>query len=130
MANCCQATKCFQCCVETNMVLTNHDIETIQKLGYDSEFFVTENNGWLQLKNTQGHCVFHDGTGCIIYPHRPKGCTLYPIVFDKTKNCAILDNECPQRHCFFLSHIKEQNLKKLVYTLQKERKNRKKRTKR
>ena len=125
MATCCHATKCFQCCVETNMVLTNHDIDTIQKLGYEYQFFVTKHNEWLQLKNTHGHCVFYNGTECGIYPYRPKGCTLYPIVYDKTKNRAMLDNECPQRHCFSLSSLKQQELKNLINTLEKERRNRK-----
>jgi Fe-S-cluster containining protein len=138
MVNCCLESKCIRCCIETNMVLSYRDIENIQKMGYDRQFFVSENKGWLQLKNHQGHCVFHDGTRCNIYYHRPEGCTLYPVVYDKDSNGAILDNECPQKHCFSLSKAKSRKLDLLISILEKERtertqskndKNRKKRKK-
>jgi hypothetical protein len=103
------------------MVLSYRDIENIQKMGYDRQFFVSESKGWLQLKNHQGHCVFHDGTRCNIYYHRPEGCTLYPVVYDKDNNDAILDNECPQKHCFSLSKSKSQQLNLLISILEKER---------
>jgi len=103
------------------MVLTYRDIENIQKRGYDRKFFVLEQNGWLQLKNYQGRCVFHNGTQCIIYFQRPEGCTLYPVVYNKDNNSAILDSECPQQHRFLLSKIKSQQLHRLISILQKER---------
>jgi Fe-S-cluster containining protein len=103
------------------MILSYRDIQRIQKLGYDLEFFVHEYKGWLQLKNNMGRCVFHNGTGCTIYRQRPKGCTLYPVVYDKDNRCAILDSECPQRHWFSLSKVKENQLKALVLILEKER---------
>jgi len=109
------------------MILTSHDIEIIEKLGYEFHFFVTEHTGWLQLKNYKGRCVFHNGIQCDIYDHRPEGCVLYPIVYDKDNRYAILDNECPQKHCFPLSKTKEQQIKTLVLLLEKERKDRKKR---
>lgn len=121
MSNCCLKTKCIQCCINTNMVLTNRDIKNIQKRGYDRQFFVLEQNGWLQLKNYQGRCVFHNGIQCTIYFQRPEGCTLYPIVYDKDNNSAILDSECPQQQCFLLSKVKSQQLHRLISILEKER---------
>jgi Fe-S-cluster containining protein len=103
------------------MVLSYHDIENIQKIGYDRQFFVSENKGWLQLKNHQGRCVFHNRTRCTIYDHRPEGCTLYPVVYDKDNNSAILDKECPQKHRFSLSKAKSQQLDLLISILEKER---------
>ena len=128
MSNCCLETKCIQCCVKTNMILTSHDIQTIQNMGYQYDFFVVEHNGWLQLKNRKGRCVFHDGTVCSIYPQRPKGCTLYPVVYDKDNACAILDWECPQRHCFSLSKRNIQQLAMLVRILENEREERMQKT--
>jgi Fe-S-cluster containining protein len=127
MSNPCLKTKCIQCCIETNMILSYRDIENIQKMGYDREFFISESKGWLQLKNNNGRCVFHNGKRCTIYYHKPEGCTLYPVVYNKDNNCAILDNECPQKHCFSLSNTKSQQLNFLISLLEKERTERKNR---
>jgi uncharacterized protein len=121
MLNCCLETKCMQCCKETNMLLSYRDIEKIQKMGFDRQFFISEHNGWLQLKNHHERCVFHDGTQCSIYSQRPEGCILYPVVYDKDNACAILDMECPQKHCFPLTNSKKQHLYDLIAVLQKER---------
>ena len=124
MTTCCLETKCILCCIKTNMVLTTHDIQTIEKLGYEPRFFVSERNGWVQLKNKNGRCVFHNGTVCTIYDHRPEGCVLYPIVYDKDHRCAIRDSDCPQKQCFPLSTTKEQQVLTLVHRLETERKER------
>jgi Fe-S-cluster containining protein len=108
------------------MVLTYRDIEKIQKAGYAVQLFVQENDQWLQLKNANGRCVFHDGTRCTIYPLRPEGCTLYPVVYDKDTSCAILDDECPRRVDFSLSKHKTRQIETLVNLLEKERAERKK----
>jgi Fe-S-cluster containining protein len=124
MSKCCLETNCVICCRETNMLLSYNDIETIQKLGYKTEFFVVEHNGWLQLKNRNGRCVFHDGTKCTIYQHKPEGCDLYPVVYDNNEKKPILDNECPQRPCFQVSKEKSRQLILLIHLLKKERTNR------
>jgi uncharacterized protein len=103
------------------MILSYRDIETIQQKGYDYRFFVTEHDGWLQLKNNNGRCVFHDGTCCTIYHQRPVGCTLYPVVYDKDNNCAILDEDCPQKQCFPLEKSTIQHLLDLISTLEHQR---------
>jgi Fe-S-cluster containining protein len=126
MTNCCLKTRCSRCCIETNMILTKKDIETIQQLGYALDFFVLEENSWLQLKNNQGRCVFHNGTVCTIYDKRPKGCQLYPIVYDKDHQKAILDSDCPEQHCFKLAKEKSIELHRLIRVLEKERAKRKK----
>jgi len=121
MSNQCLDIKCIQCCKETNMLLTYQDIEKITKLGYDSTSFVEELDGWLQLKNSQGRCVFHTGETCSIYQHRPKGCTLYPVVYDNDNHCAILDRECPLRHTFSFGRHHAEKLDKLISVLKDER---------
>lgn len=103
------------------MVLTNQDVQRIKKEGYDVGFFVKEHQGWLRLKNSQGRCVFHNGIKCTIYPSRPEGCILYPIVFDKDTDSAIYDSECPMKHCFRLTGAKTRHLSALVTVLEKER---------
>lgn len=103
------------------MLLTYEDIEKIAKLGYDRAYFVEERDGWLQLKNSQGRCVFHTGETCRIYKDRPLGCTLYPVVYDNDNHCAILDRECPQKQKFSLGKNNVRKLGTLVSTLRRER---------
>jgi Fe-S-cluster containining protein len=107
------------------MLLSYQDIEKIKNLGYDDAFFLTKDHGWLQLKNTDGRCVFHNGNNCTIYLHRPEGCTLYPVVYDSTHKVAILDSECPKKNCFSLSKPKAEQLYALISRLEAERKQRK-----
>lgn len=103
------------------MVLTYQDIKNIQKIGYNQDYFVIEHNGWLQLKNHNDRCIFHNGKHCTIYHHRPKGCIFYPIVYNKDIKSVILDNECPQKHCFSISKTKSRQLNSLITILEKER---------
>jgi uncharacterized protein len=124
MPNPCLETKCNQCCIETNMLLSKNDIKKIQNLGYDFKVFAKERQGWLQLQNTHGRCVFHDGNKCTIYENRPEGCTLYPVVYEKEGRQAFLDEACPQKHHFHLTKEKERQLKTLVSILENERKER------
>ena len=71
---------------------SENGIDRIKSLGFSHDFFVDTRNGWLQLKNRDGRCVFHNGIKCLIYEDRPEGCQLYPITFDNDNNCAILDD--------------------------------------
>jgi Fe-S-cluster containining protein len=121
MSNYCLETKCMQCCTETNMLLSYHDIEKIKKRGIDPLLFIVESDGWLHLKNSHGRCVFHDGDKCTIYEDRPEGCTLYPVVYDADNHHAVLDEECPQRHCFPLEKPRANQLVTLIATLKHER---------
>ena len=96
------------------MLLSHQDIERIKRLGFNTDFFVTERNGWLQLKNQDGRCVFHSGIMCTIYETRPDGCKLYPIIYDNDKKYAVFDKDCPQRDKF---HISKSNTKQLYLSL-------------
>jgi hypothetical protein len=107
--------------METNMLLSYHDIKKIQKRGIDLIFFIEDSNGWLRLKNSHGRCVFHNGNTCTIYEDKPQGCTLYPVVYDTDNQRAILDEECPQKHCFPLKKSIVHQLHALVTTLEHER---------
>jgi Fe-S-cluster containining protein len=104
------------------MLLLDEDVERISKLGYDEKFFVAKESqevGFKVLKNSRaGRCVFHDGTQCTIYENRPKGCKLYPIIFDEDLGLAVRDNLCPYREEFLLTaqtkHELEQVYLKLI----------------
>jgi Fe-S-cluster containining protein len=117
----CFKKKCINCCRETQMPLSISDIKRIEQIGFKQELFVYSNEGWVQLKNKNGLCVFHTGEKCSIYEHRPEGCTLYPVIFDYDTKQAILDDECPYRTTFSITrHIRTQ-LSKLVSNIILER---------
>jgi len=98
------------------MILSKDDIRRIEDRGYKKEDFVIKKDGWLQLKNKNHRCIFHDGKKCIIYSVRPTGCRLYPIIYDMDEHDAILDVECPYRLCF---QIDAENKKKLFDIVKK-----------
>jgi len=121
MKSVCLDNKCIKCCKETKMLLSEKDIERIKKLGFSYEFFVDQINGWLQLKNREGLCVFHNGKQCAIYKNRPEGCQLYPLIYDKDNNCAVLDEECPYRTEFLRTNDLRKKLLSLVSRVEVER---------
>jgi len=126
MKSCCINYKCIQCCLETSMPLSSQDIARIKKLGFDTNFFVIEKDYWLQLKNIDGRCVFHNGIICTIYDNKPKGCKIYPIIYDKDKKCAVFDKDCPYIDKFQMSKGNIKKLYDLVSKLESERAERKK----
>ncbi len=86
------------------MLLLDEDVDRISGLGYEESFFAAKSQGFKILRNSKaGRCVFHDGKQCTIYESRPKGCELYPIIFDEDSMTAVKDDLCPFREEFRLS---------------------------
>jgi Fe-S-cluster containining protein len=106
------------------MPLLKTDIDRINPLNLIGEPFTIEKDGWLQLKNVNGQCIFHDGTQCTVYEKRPEGCTLYPLIYEEETECGILDEECPYASEFPLSKRKQVQLRSLITKLKNERKQR------
>lgn len=87
---------CGVCCINTEMLLSNQDIKRLTEKGYPKEHFVqTDEDGYAQLRNIHGHCIFYDMAKrrCIVYEDRPEGCQIYPVIFDEERG-IILDGEC------------------------------------
>ncbi|RLG82504.1 MAG: YkgJ family cysteine cluster protein [Thermoprotei archaeon] len=82
------------------MILTVEDILTITSLGFELNYFAIFNNGFLRLKNIDGHCVFFDKKlgKCNIYENRPWGCRLYPITYDPVNDEVLIDDYCPRSY--------------------------------
>lgn len=118
---------CIQCCLETEMPLSEEDVMRIRKLGFVEDNFAVNMDGWLQLKNRDGRCVFNDGDVCTIYEGRPEGCRFYPVTYDDGKKRAVLDGDCPRRDEFDASGADLKALASLVARLRKERAARKNR---
>ena len=94
-----RCSHCGICCTETEMLLSENDIIRLTKLGFNKRYFVRfDKQGYALLKNMDGYCVFYDRNRqqCSIYPDRPRGCRVYPIILDEEVG-IILDEICPER---------------------------------
>lgn len=107
------------------MLLLDEDVRRIARLGYEERFFAAGSEGFKVLKNSRtGRCVFHDGTQCMIYENRPKGCKLYPIIFSEDSMSAVKDDLCPYRAEFSLSPKAKRELSDVYPRLLAERSDR------
>jgi hypothetical protein len=87
------------------MLLSKKDIKRLEKKGFSQNQFVQyDNQGYAQLKNRDGYCVFYDlkNQQCSIYVDRPAGCRVYPVILDEEIG-IILDNICESRNSITLS---------------------------
>ncbi|NVM17602.1 MAG: YkgJ family cysteine cluster protein [Candidatus Lokiarchaeota archaeon] len=118
---------CGNCCRETEMILSAQDVERIKKTDpknlRTSNFVKKTVDGLLQLKNTDGYCVFFDAITklCEIYAVRPQGCRFYPLIYDSDKKICVLDQDCPRPEMFYRN--KQSNMKtckKIVRFLEKQ----------
>lgn len=91
----CIELRCFECCKETEMQLSEEDIRRLERLGYNRDEFSQEIDGVRVLKNVNGHCYFLKDGKCSIYKHRPKGCRFYPVIYDVERNRATVHDFCP-----------------------------------
>lgn len=115
---------CVECCIETMMPLLDSDIKRIVKLGYKlDDFAVKTGDGW-RLKNISGGCFFLSNNGCRIYPQRPEGCRLYPLIYDENLRKPMIDSLCPHGHEFEVQESGIKKLKTLLEKLERERMNR------
>ncbi|MCW4006099.1 MAG: YkgJ family cysteine cluster protein [Candidatus Bathyarchaeota archaeon] len=92
-------TRCGVCCTKTQMLLSNEDISRLESLGYPKSSFVRfDKDSYAILKNRKGYCVFYDPQKmqCNIYPNRPAGCRVYPVICDED-NSIIVDHICHAR---------------------------------
>lgn len=92
-------SNCGVCCTETEMLLSLEDIKRLEKKGLNKEDFACFNKqGYVQLKNKGGYCVFYnkDKRNCKVYNNRPSGCKIYPVIIDEEKG-IVLDTICESR---------------------------------
>ncbi|WFO74709.1 YkgJ family cysteine cluster protein [Desulfurococcaceae archaeon MEX13E-LK6-19] len=89
---------CGKCCYDTEMILTIDDIMEIMGLGYSIDYFAELRDGYVRLRNINGHCVFLDPetNKCMIYKWRPVGCRLYPLIYDPWRDEILVDKLCPR----------------------------------
>jgi uncharacterized protein len=103
-------SNCGVCCTETEMLLSKKDIKRLEEKGFSQNQFVKyDRQGYAQLKNRDGYCVFYDHKNrqCSVYVDRPCGCRVYPVILDEETG-IILDSICQERNTITQS---EKNLK-------------------
>ena len=99
---------CGVCCLETEMPLSESDIELIISSSLANlkkeDFAIKVNEDYYQLRNIDGSCFFFNKKSkkCKIYRNRPQGCRFYPLLFDYDENKCIYDGECPRNELFQL----------------------------
>jgi Fe-S-cluster containining protein len=112
-----RCSHCGLCCEETEMMLSEADIDRLERLGYKRPNFVRyDGHGFARLKNRQGFCVFYDveKRRCRIYEHRPLGCRLYPVIYGEQ---ALVDALCPMRATVSETEVRRKG-KKVLELLQ------------
>ncbi|MHA1310076.1 MAG: YkgJ family cysteine cluster protein [Candidatus Helarchaeota archaeon] len=87
--------KCGNCCKETEMEITNAEINKLESLGYVKDEFIVVEDGYQKLRNINGYCYFFNRNKniCKIYEFRPLGCKFYPIILNINNECEI-DRDC------------------------------------
>ncbi len=111
---------CGVCCEKTEMLLSNADIERLERLNHDRQKFVRyDRHGFARLKNCHGLCVFYDveKCRCKIYRHRPLGCQIYPVVYSEQEG-IVGDDLCPMKDTISEIELKRKG-KKLMKLLQR-----------
>ncbi len=111
---------CGVCCINTEMLLSNQDIKRLTEKGHLKENFMQiDQDGYAQLKNINGHCVFYNiaKSKCNIYEDRPEGCQIYPIILDEEKG-IVFDEGCSATETI-TDEEKQAKGKKVITLLQK-----------
>jgi Fe-S-cluster containining protein len=91
------------------MLLTKEDIKRIEQKGFRKKVFAKiDKEGYAQLKNRNGYCVFYDleKHQCSIYPDRPSGCGVYPVILDEDIG-IVIDDICSQKATITLEEQEE-----------------------
>jgi len=117
----CKMFNCCICCHETEMTLTEAEVAHITDLGHKDFSHLVD--GYIQLKNIDDHCVFLKDSMCSIYPDRPEGCILYPLVQDIDSDLVWLHDFCPYAFEFdqFFTKEHEERLKEIIRIEERER---------
>ena len=127
---CPYSNECYQCCLDTEMTLSEEDITRIEKLGYKIEEFLEEKDGFMALRNIDNHCIFLKNKICSIYELRPQGCRFYPLIYDFNVDDFVIDNLCEHHTDFDLEIYRPlfDSVQVFVYNLMSERETRMRKT--
>ncbi|MHA1149755.1 MAG: YkgJ family cysteine cluster protein [Promethearchaeota archaeon] len=118
---------CGICCLETEMIISLEDIENILKHSQNTlkkeDFSLVNDEGFFQLKNSNGKCVFFNSISkrCNIYEIRPEGCRFYPLVYSSDSRSCVVDEDCPRNDIYFHNKKQQQKICKSLKKFLKEK---------
>ncbi|MFW6117845.1 MAG: YkgJ family cysteine cluster protein [Thermoproteota archaeon] len=115
-----RCSHCGLCGEETDMLLSQADIERLEGVRYDrKEFTRYDRQGYIRLRNQGGFCFFYDVTKsrCKVYEHRPWGCRIYPVMYSEEEG-VVLDDLCPMKDTVSKTEI-ERKGKQVIELLQR-----------
>ena len=115
-----RCSHCGICCEETEMLLSNADIERLERVGHNKQRFVRyDRHGFARLRSHNGFCVFYDVAKrrCKIYRHRPLGCWIYPVIYKEQEGIAV-DDLCPMKNTISEIELKRKG-KRVMKLLQR-----------
>ncbi len=115
----CQELNCQRCCYETEMTLTEEDVERISGLGYKG--YYTLKDGYFQMINIDGRCFFLREGFCLIHDDKPVGCRLYPLVLDIDDDEVVLHGFCKFAKHFKFDYDDIEHLRVVIRTEERER---------
>lgn len=118
----CLEMGCCECCIDTEMPLTEEDVARLEARGHEPSSFVVAEDGFAFLANVDRRCYFlGDDDRCREYAHRPEGCRLYPLVLDEELSRHVLDSLCPHRGDVEAGEAEERPLLELLDRLARQR---------
>lgn len=119
----CLERGCHECCLGTEMPLTEEDLASLAALGHDpGAFSKTAPDGRVTLANVDGRCHFLGPDGqCVVYERRPVGCTLYPLVVDEASGAIVVDDVCPHGAGVKQSRKDTDRVRSLLARIERER---------
>lgn len=126
--NPCFAHGCSVCCYETEMPLSESDIQRLEKAGHArADFAILDPTGYVILKNVPStnpakeghHCTFLKDDKCSVYDVRPEGCRWYPVILTPHRK-VVRDDECPHRAEFPIPAGSERKLRALLNEMERD----------
>jgi Fe-S-cluster containining protein len=116
----CLEAGCRDCCIDTRMPLSIHDIRRLRGLGYPLADFMVMVGGERRLRNVEGQCFFLCDAGCRVYDVRPLGCRFYPLVVDGGGR-VMVDSDCRHSDRFMVGSEDTRGLRVFAKKLRRER---------
>jgi len=115
-----RCSHCGVCCEKTEMLLSDADIERLERARYNRQKFMRyDKHGFARLRNRHGFCVFYDSVKrrCRIYRQRPWGCRIYPVIYSEQEG-IVVDDLCPMKNTVSEMELKRKG-KKVMELLQR-----------
>ena len=98
------------CCKLGGVIVTKDEVEAIIERGFPNHFIPLSDDVYGIEWGFEGRCNYLTNGGCSIYPVRPLGCRMFPVV--QTRSGEVILVECPLSF-----HLTKEELTKRVRIL-------------